>query len=255
MTFAMGGIGAWMPTYVLERQGMVEITDEAFQQWREGPEPFPDSVLASLQQFGTDAIPYKQFNSELKKRLSKTEYVSLHERIVDAACTPSLAWINTVFGAIVVISGLTATLLGGIAGDRLRSRFSGSYFLVSGISMIIAFPAILLVIWTPFPLAWAMIFLAVFFIFFNTGPTNTILANVTHPAIRSTAFAVNIFVIHAFGDAISPVIIGRIADRTSFDRAFGIVSVIVLVGGVLWLWGVPYLGRDTALAPTRLRVD
>src|SRR5207248_4178799 len=38
-----------------------------------------------------------------------------------------------IFGGITVLAGLTATLLGGMAGDRLRSRFPGSYFLVSGI--------------------------------------------------------------------------------------------------------------------------
>jgi hypothetical protein len=30
------------------------------------------------------------------------------------------------------------------------------------------------------------------------------------------------------------------------------VSAVVLIGGVLWLLGIPHLERDTALAPTRL---
>src|ERR1019366_5737504 len=41
----------------------------------------------------------------------------------------------TTFGGILALSGLTATLLGGWAGDKLRARFSGSYFLVSGAAM------------------------------------------------------------------------------------------------------------------------
>src|SRR5581483_3501328 len=36
------------------------------------------------------------------------------------------------FGAITAVAGLIATLSGGWLGDRLRARFSGSYFLVSG---------------------------------------------------------------------------------------------------------------------------
>lgn len=175
-----------------------------------------------------------------------------------------LGMVNLIFGVIVVISGLAATILGGLAGDKLRDRFPGSYFLVSGTAMLLAFPFIILIIVTPFepfPWAWIFIFLACFCLFFNTGPTNTILANVTHPAIRASAFAVNIFVIHALGDAISPWLIGRIASRTKdwipgktgMDVAFGAVSVMVLVGGLLWLWGARYLERDTALAPTRLQ--
>ena len=36
-----------------------------------------------------------------------------------------------------------------------------------------------------------MIALALFFLFFNTGPSNTVIANVTTPAVRTTAFAMS----------------------------------------------------------------
>jgi MFS family permease len=253
MTFAMGGIGAWMPTYILEREGQVRLTEPALQALTEGPRALPESVVQQLRSFGDRVYPYKEFKAQLKEHLSDEDRTRYQERILDVACSPTLGTINTIFGAIVVISGLAATLLGGMAGDWLRRWFPGSYFLVAGSSMLVAFPLILLVLWLPFPWAWVFIFLAVFFIFFNTGPTNTILANVTHPSIRSTAFAVNIFIIHVLGDASSPFIMGWIADRSSMDVALATVSVIVLVGGVLWLWGARYLGRDTELATTRLK--
>ena len=46
----------------------------------------------------------------------------------------------TIFGLITVVAGLTSTLLGGVIADRLRSRFAGSYFWVSGIGMLMACP-------------------------------------------------------------------------------------------------------------------
>ncbi len=46
----------------------------------------------------------------------------------------------TIFGLITVVAGLVSTLLGGVIADRLRSRFPGSYFWVSGIGMLIACP-------------------------------------------------------------------------------------------------------------------
>jgi MFS family permease len=165
---------------------------------------------------------------------------------------PDLGRVNIIFGGIVVVSGFGATLLGGFAGDLLQRRYSGAYFLVSGVAMLVAFPMVLLVLWTPFPWAWGFIFLAVFCLYFNTGPTNAILANVTHPSIRASAFALNIFLIHALGDAISPPLIGIIADHSNMGVGFGTVSAVILIGGVLWLWGARYLERDTALAPTRL---
>ena len=46
------------------------------------------------------------------------------------------------FGAITATAGLTGTLLGGIVGDRLRNRFPGSYFLVSGTAMLVGLPGL-----------------------------------------------------------------------------------------------------------------
>lgn len=163
-----------------------------------------------------------------------------------------LSTVNMIFGGIIVLSGLSATFLGGIAGDRLRARYPGSYFLVSGVSMLLTFPSLVLVLKVDFPYAWGFIFIACFTLFFNTGPTNTILANVTHPSLRASAFALNILIIHALGDAVSPAIIGLIADYSSKGTAFFVTSILVAVGGVIWLCGIPYLQRDTALAPTRI---
>ncbi len=160
------------------------------------------------------------------------------------------------FGAITAAAGLTATLLGGIAGDKLRGRFAGSYFLVSGAAMILGFPIFLAALRAPFPWAiWVLVFLSCFCLFFNTGPTNTILANVTHPSMRAAGFAFNIFIIHAFGDVISPVIVGFLNDKYGdMNRSFFWVGIMFLVAGVFWLAGVRYLKRDTELAPSRLKV-
>jgi MFS family permease len=161
----------------------------------------------------------------------------------------SLSLINTAFGGILVVSGIAATLLGGRLADYLRDKVKGSYFLVSAIAMMVGFPCALLMLYVPFPYAWGFVFLASFCLFFNTGPTNAIIVNVTHPAIRSTAMALNIFVIHALGDVISPLVIGIITDMTgSMNIAFVFVACTVLVGGVLWLIGARFLDRDTARA-------
>src|ERR1700730_11356558 len=105
------------------------------------------------------------------------------------------------FGVIIVVAGLTSTLLGGWLGDRFRKRWPGSYFLVSALGMVFAFPLFVVFLFTPFPAAWYLMFASVFFMFLNTGPSNTALANVTLPKVRASAFALNILVIHLFGDA------------------------------------------------------
>ena len=162
--------------------------------------------------------------------------------------TPSpdlLGNINLIFGGIVASAGLIATLLGGWTGDWLRRRFASAYFLVSGTGVLLAFPATVAMLYVPFPGAWICIFLAVFFLFFNTGPSNTALANVTLPKVRASAFALNIFIVHLLGDAISPPFIGALRDRWSMNFGLLAASGTILVAGILWLCGAKFLARDT----------
>jgi hypothetical protein len=110
----------------------------------------------------------------------------------------------------------------------------------------------LLALQQPLPLGWVFIFLAVFFLFFNTGPSNTALANVAPPALRSSAFALNILVIHLFGDVISPPIVGWVGDQSSLHRGLLFLAGPIVLAGLFWLWGMRYLDRDTDLAPKRM---
>ena len=82
--------------------------------------------------------------------------------------------------------------------------------------------------------------------FLNTGPSNAALANVAASNIRATAFALNILVIHFFGDAISPPLLGIVAGHYDMNVAFLVISAAMLVSGVIWLFGMKYLEADTA---------
>ena len=165
------------------------------------------------------------------------DYLEMHRGLGDGA--------GLKFGLITVVAGLSATILGGLAGDKLRPRFGGSYFLVSGIGILLAAPFVIAMLYLPFPFAWVMLFGAVFFLFFNTGPSNTALANVVSPSVRASAFAVNIFMIHAIGDAPAPPVLGYIADHHGWNAAFIVVAGCMVLAGVLWLIGMPHLKSDT----------
>ncbi len=213
MTFAIGGMAFWIPGYISD----VRSAD------------FPKYAAAIA--------------------AAKLPTASAAELAAGAtAGSQLLAESNLTFGILTVAAGLFGTLLGGWAGDRLRKRFPSSYFLVSGLGILCAFPPTVAMLFVPFPTAWGLIFLAVFFLFFNTGPSNTALANVTPASTRATAFALNIFTIHALGDAISPPLIGWIAGRWSMNAGFLTVSAMMVVASAFWLWGTRYLPRDTARA-------
>jgi MFS family permease len=179
MTFAIGGLSVWAPTYIHEARG----------------------------------LPLQQ--------------------------------VDLIFGGILVGAGLISTLLGGWLGDKLRPRFPGAYFLVSGVGMLLGFPATIAMLYVPFPYAWIFIFLAMAFLFLNIGPSNTAIANVTPTSMRATAFALNILVIHALGDALSPWLIGWIKDHGTWNLSFFTVSTVMLLAGIIWLCSTRALVRDT----------
>ena len=153
---------------------------------------------------------------------------------------------RTTFGLITVVAGLSSTLIGGIIADKLRPRMPASYFWVSGIGMVIACPVFIAALYIPFPAAWIAMFAAIFLLFLNTGPSNTALANVSLPAVRATAFAVNIFVIHALGDVQAFWLLGYIGGHSNIRVAFLFVSGMILASGLAWIFGAKYLAEDTA---------
>jgi len=152
---------------------------------------------------------------------------------------------KTLFGAITVVAGLTSTLIGGWLADRLRPKVPSADFLVSGGGMILACPIFVTALYLPFPTAWVPMFLAIFCLFLNTGPSNTAIANVALPSVRAMAFALNIFVIHVLGDLLAFPSIGFVAGHSDIRIAFLFVTGVMLVSGLIWLAGMKFLPDDT----------
>lgn len=253
MMFVVGGIGSWMNTYLYEREARFVWSAEAADGLRKAKSAFPESVLGRLaplrdQTFATA----DEFTARLEEALPAADLAQYRADLVDAAREPKLAYINAMCGLMGVIAGILGILAGSFVADRLRQHFDGAYFFVSGWSLLASLPCFLGTLVTPLTWTWPFIFLTTFCLFFSMGPTSAILANVAHPSMRPAAFALNLFCIHAFGDAISPSVIGLIADTSSLETAFVLVSLILVLGGVLWLWGARFLQRDIELAPTRL---
>lgn len=154
---------------------------------------------------------------------------------------------KTMFGIVTVVAGLSSTLTGGWLADKLRRKIPSADFLISGWGMIVACPFFVTSLYMPFPVAWVPMFIAIFCLFLNTGPSNTAIANVSLPSVRAMAFALNIFVIHVLGDLLAFPSIGFVGGHTDIRIAFLFVTAVMLVSGIIWLRGMRYLARDTAV--------
>src|SRR5258707_710398 len=140
---------------------------------------------------------------------------------------------------------------GYFVGGYLAHYFCGSRapFMAAGIALLVAVPLMVAAIYATGSFMFPAIFAAVFFILIGTGPTNAALVNSVSASIRSTALAVNVFIIHLLGDAFSPTLIGRLSDKTgSLQTPFSVAFAAAGISGIILLYGSRFAPRFTTNA-------
>jgi MFS family permease len=152
---------------------------------------------------------------------------------------------NALFGGVTVLAGISGTLVGGWLGDRFQKKSKKGYLLISGWGFLIGTPITAYALITS-SLSGCMtsIFFAEFFLFLNTGPLNTVIVMITKPTIRALAFALNIFFIHALGDAVSPTILGWLSDLWGLRRALLVTPFAILAAALLCFLCTRFIERD-----------
>jgi MFS transporter, Spinster family, sphingosine-1-phosphate transporter len=143
----------------------------------------------------------------------------------------------TFFGAVLVVSGILGTFLGGFTASAWQKHNSRAYGWVLGLSVLAAVPvsfAALLV--DGLILSQIFLALSMFLLFLSTGPVNTLILETVPVNQRASAMALSIFLIHLFGDIWSPEIVGRLSDHWgSLQKAVLILPAALLVCSALWL--------------------
>ena len=152
----------------------------------------------------------------------------------------SLQAANELFGTIVVIDGILASLIGGWLGDRLLPRMKSSYYFVSAVSMGLGVPVMIMALFMKGRAMLPAIAVAAFLLLLNTSPLNTALVNSVGAHIRATAIAVNIFIFHLLGDVPSPTLMGYVADRRSLQAAFILPVIAMAVSSAILFYGMRF---------------
>ena len=140
------------------------------------------------------------------------------------------------FGYVLVGAGLTGTMLGGLAATAWQKRHPSGYAGTLALSMLLGAPAAWLAFTATTPTtSMAALALAMFCCFLGTGPINTLILESAPPALRASAMAGSIFMIHLFGDMWSPGLVGQLSDRWhSLGQALLILPGVLLLAGLLW---------------------
>jgi MFS family permease len=155
---------------------------------------------------------------------------------------------NTVgltLGAITAGAGLGGTAFGGwLAQLWLRTNHRALY-LISAWSALLTVPFGVLCFFGPRVTMLPALGVAMFCIFLGTGPLNAAIVNAVPAAVRATAIAMELFLIHALGDTPSPRLIGMVSDRSTLATGLGLTLVTMVIATALLFVGARTVPRQS----------
>jgi len=180
--------------------------------------------------------------------------------------------VSYIFGIITFVTGVIGVSLGSEISRRYRRVNRKSDAIVCGCGIFFSIPFLFFSLYLADKLVyvtWVLIALGEILLCLNWAPNADLLLYVIVPNKRSTAEAVQILFIHLFGDAISPFIIGAIADavqgsdksdsahQTALLYGLLITPFISLMGSVCYIFCARYLVHDREVADrsTKQAVD
>ncbi len=138
---------------------------------------------------------------------------------------------GTQFGLLVIICGAVGTYAGGQLAARLLARTKQAYYKLIGGCFLAALPFCWLMLCMTHTLsALCSLGAALILLFMPTGAIAAALVATTDERVRSMAFAVNIFIIHLLGDALSPTLIGWVSNTWNLKVAVLGASLFLLPG-------------------------
>lgn len=143
------------------------------------------------------------------------------------------------FGATLVACGLVSTLVGGALGTAWQRRTPAGYAWVLALSALLGTPLAFAAFLVPGAVAsQACLAGSMLALFLLSGPITTLILEAVPVALRASAMAVTIFVIHLFGDLGSPWIVGKASDALggNLQRAVLILPAMLFVSAALWTW-------------------
>jgi len=151
--------------------------------------------------------------------------------------------VGLTLGGITAGAGLGGTAVGGWIAQRWLRTNHRALYLVSAWSALITVPFGVVCFFGPRATMLPALGIAMFSIFLSTGPLNAAIVNAVPAAVRATAIAVELFLIHALGDTPSPRLIGMVSDRTTLSTGLGLTLVSMLAATALLFAGARTMPR------------
>ncbi len=145
--------------------------------------------------------------------------------------------VGITLGAITAGGGLGGTAIGGWLAQRWLRTNHRALYLISAWSALLTIPFAVVTFFGPRVTMLPSLAVAMFLIFLGSGPLNAAIINAVPAAVRSTAIAFEILLIHALGDTPSPKIIGIVSDHSTLATGLGVTLITMLLATALLFLG------------------
>ena len=145
--------------------------------------------------------------------------------------------VGITLGGLTAGAGLGGTAAGGWLAQRWLRTNRRALYLVSAWSALLTVPFGVVCFFGPRVTMLPSLGIAMFCIFLGTGPLNAAIVNAVPAAVRATAIAIELFLIHALGDTPSPTLIGMVSDHSTLATGLGLTLVTMLIATVLLFLG------------------
>ncbi|MNO21596.1 L-galactonate transporter [compost metagenome] len=154
--------------------------------------------------------------------------------------------------AILILAGGAGMILCGILSDRLcrkaperKISLAIAYCLITSLLLSAA------MLLPPGVAQLVVIALAMLVVTGTFGPAGAAIANLTHPSVHGTAFAILALSNNLLGQGPGPYVTGLLADAFGLDRAFQMIPLISIAAALVFCYGKRHYQRDIQkLMPT-----
>jgi MFS family permease len=135
----------------------------------------------------------------------------------------NVAQASSWMGGLVLVGSVGGVLVGSYVADTLQARWMFGRALTIGATLLIGTPFLFVAVNTDsLPVFLACLFVASFMLTCYHGPATAVIHDLTPPRAHSFAFALYSFVIHLFGDAVAPVLVGKVSDLSELRHGLQI---------------------------------
>lgn len=156
----------------------------------------------------------------------------------------SMAKASAGLALLVLASSSVGVLLGGYLADRLRERWRWGRVVTVCAAILMATPFLYFAVQTDsLGTFYVCISLATAALSCYHGPTTAIIHDLTPHHAHAFAFALYMFVIHFFGDAAAPALVGLVSDRTNLRHALLLGVAANLVSGLCFAAATWFMER------------